>query len=268
MMAWLLMYAYIWNYPHPHKHTHIYHDLVSSTLHWKRLSQRNAITRNIYKAIYMCKFCLIAKRCACTEVHPCRWYTHATDAIKVKGFLVRIILFHRWSKWDLKSDRMFKQWLHLSCLHCYATVKKCVLIGLLGYFCQEQSSVSFSKVSSYRVQSHAASNSTHWGWVTHICVSKFFSLGSDNGLSPGRRQAIIWTNAIINWTLRNKHQWNFNQNSYIFIQENAFEMVVWKMPAILSRPQCVKRHTNHHHRTSVAHPSPLPIAFPIYIYIM
>ena len=27
---------------------------------------------------------------------------------------------------------------------------------------------------------------------------------------------------------------------YIFIQENAFENVVWKMAAILARPQCVK----------------------------
>ena len=30
-----------------------------------------------------------------------------------------------------------------------------------------------------------------------------------------------------------------NQNSYIFIQENAFENIVWKMAAMLSRPQCV-----------------------------
>ena len=35
---------------------------------------------------------------------------------------------------------------------------------------------------------------THWGRVTHICVSKLTTIGSDNGLSPGRRQAIIWTN--------------------------------------------------------------------------
>ena len=28
----------------------------------------------------------------------------------------------------------------------------------------------------------------------HICVSKLTIIGSDNGLSPGRRQAIIWTN--------------------------------------------------------------------------
>ena len=31
----------------------------------------------------------------------------------------------------------------------------------------------------------------------HICVSKLSILGSDNGLSPGRRQAIISTNAGI-----------------------------------------------------------------------
>ena len=38
---------------------------------------------------------------------------------------------------------------------------------------------------------------THWGWVTNICVSRLTIIGSDNGLSPGRRQAIIWTNAGI-----------------------------------------------------------------------
>ena len=31
--------------------------------------------------------------------------------------------------------------------------------------------------------------------MTHICVSDLPGIGSDNGLSPGRRQAIIWTNA-------------------------------------------------------------------------
>ena len=36
---------------------------------------------------------------------------------------------------------------------------------------------------------------THWGRVTHICVSKLTITGSDNGLSPDLRQAIIWTNA-------------------------------------------------------------------------
>ena len=35
---------------------------------------------------------------------------------------------------------------------------------------------------------------THWGRVMHICVNKLTVIGSDNGLSPGRRQAIFWTN--------------------------------------------------------------------------
>ena len=38
---------------------------------------------------------------------------------------------------------------------------------------------------------------THWGRVTHICVDKLTIIGSDNGLSPRWRQAIIWTNAGI-----------------------------------------------------------------------
>ena len=33
--------------------------------------------------------------------------------------------------------------------------------------------------------------------MTHICVSNLTATGSDNVLSPGRRQSIIWTNAGI-----------------------------------------------------------------------
>ena len=53
------------------------------------------------------------------------------------------------------------------------------------------------------------------------------------------------------FTLRNILQWNFNRNSDIFIQENAFESVVCEMAAILSRPQCVNSlwcsYTTWHH---------------------
>ena len=43
----------------------------------------------------------------------------------------------------------------------------------------------------------AASVLTHCDRGTQICVGKLTIIGSDNGLSPGRRQAIIWTNAGI-----------------------------------------------------------------------
>ena len=44
---------------------------------------------------------------------------------------------------------------------------------------------------------------THWGWATHICVSKLAIIASDNGLSPGRRQANIETNngILLIWSL-------------------------------------------------------------------
>ena len=50
---------------------------------------------------------------------------------------------------------------------------------------------------------------THWGRVTHICVGELTTIGSDNGLSPGRRQAILWTNAgiLLIWPLGT----NFNE---------------------------------------------------------
>ena len=38
---------------------------------------------------------------------------------------------------------------------------------------------------------------THWGRVMHICVRNLTLIGSDNGLSPGRRQVITWTNVGI-----------------------------------------------------------------------
>ena len=70
---------------------------------------------------------------------------------------------------------------------------------------------------------------------------KWVGIGSDNGLSPGRHQAIIWTNAdICQLEHKIKFQWNFSWNSNIFIHENAFEHVVCEMAAILFRGDFLK----------------------------
>ena len=83
---------------------------------------------------------------------------------------------------------------------------------------------------------------THWGRVTHICVIKLTIIVSDNGLSPGRRQAIIWTNDGI--LLIGPLGTNFSKNSIAILTfsftKNAIESVVCEIAAILSRPQCVK----------------------------
>ena len=44
---------------------------------------------------------------------------------------------------------------------------------------------------------------------------------------------------IVNWTLGNNIQWDFNWNSSIFIKEKAFQIVVCEMASIFSRPQWV-----------------------------
>ena len=70
--------------------------------------------------------------------------------------------------------------------------------------------------------------------MTHTCVGNLTIVCSDNV----RCQAIIWSNAvnIANSNLRNKLQWNLKRNSYISIEENAFENVVYEMAAILLQP--------------------------------
>ena len=91
---------------------------------------------------------------------------------------------------------------------------------------------------------------THWGRVTHICVSKLPTIGTDNGVSPRRHQTIIWTNAVI--LLIRTLGTNFNESAIeIFIHENPFQKVAWKMAAILSRPQCVNIRGCHTHSSLV-----------------
>ena len=70
---------------------------------------------------------------------------------------------------------------------------------------------------------------------------KLTIIGSDNGLSPGRRQAIIWTSAGI--LLIGPLGTNFSQiliGIQFFFQEKALENVVCEITSILSRTQCVK----------------------------
>ena len=83
---------------------------------------------------------------------------------------------------------------------------------------------------------------THWGQVTHICVGKRTIIGSDNGLSPGRHQAVIWTNAGI--LLIGPSETHFNE---ILIEILAFSLK--KMRLVVSsakwRPFCPRLNVLH-----------------------
>ena len=77
---------------------------------------------------------------------------------------------------------------------------------------------------------------THWGWVTQICVGKLTNIGSNNGLSPGRRQAIIWTNAGI--LLIGPLGTNFSE-FLIVIHTFSFSKMHLKISSAKWRPFCL-----------------------------
>ena len=91
---------------------------------------------------------------------------------------------------------------------------------------------------------------THWSQVLHACVNILTIIGSDNGLSSGQRQAIIWTNVGI---LLNGHLGtNFSEirMKKNFIQEKTFENVVYEWWS-LSRLQCVNtKYTSLHNQST------------------
>ena len=72
--------------------------------------------------------------------------------------------------------------------------------------------------------------------VPHICVSEsgqhWFRQWLVACSAPSYYLNQCW--AIVNWTLGNKLQWNFNQNTKIFLHENASENIVCETAAILS----------------------------------
>ena len=105
--------------------------------------------------------------------------------------------------------------------------------------------LSFTSSSSTNVYWHsqiytkrvAFRHLTHWDRVTHICVSKLTIIGSDNGLSPGRRQAFIWTNAGI--MLIGPLGTNFSE-ILIEIYTFSFKKMHLKLSSGKWRPSCLR----------------------------
>ena len=76
----------------------------------------------------------------------------------------------------------------------------------------------------------------HWGRVTHICVGNLTIIASNNGLSPYRRQAIIWTNAGI--LLIGPLGTNFSE-ILIKILTFSFKKMRLKVSSAKRRPFCL-----------------------------
>ena len=69
-----------------------------------------------------------------------------------------------------------------------------------------------------------------WGRLTHICVGHLTIIGSDKCLSPGRRHAIIWTDAGI--LLIGPSETDFNEIIIKKIIHFHWKKFIWKCPLI------------------------------------
>ena len=129
------------------------------------------------------------------------------------------IVMYMWWKYfilELASDLKLKNLPHLF-PHCiYGLMQKDITALLMHW-----SYVSFAL--------------THGGQVMHICVSKLTIIDSDNGLSPGWRQAINWTNAGI--LLTGPLGTNFSE-TLIEICTFSFKKMHLKMSSGKWRPFC------------------------------
>ena len=109
----------------------------------------------------------------------------------------------------------FKMMMHF-CVHPYPVCLPCEwqMWGIKFLVSKSNTQYIPSNRLAFCISFHCSwlNSLTHWGRVTHRCVSKLTVIGSYNGLSPGRRQAIIWTNAGILFigTLGT----NFNENLF------------------------------------------------------
>ena len=116
---------------------------------------------------------------------------------------------HTWTNIDLSSGIFCGILLHVR------AITREVLMNLIRNMCSE------------------IIHLTHWGRVTHICVSNLIIIVSNNGLAPGRRRAIIWTNAgiLLIWPLGTNYSKMFDKRKCIW-KCRLQNGVHW------SRPQC------------------------------
>ena len=154
------------------------------------------------------------------------------------------LMFVTWSVFCMIASYM---WISVVCSH--RKDNKVVAYHLVPSWHQDISnqhndrglSQHASRVSPRNVTDGKLVILTRWGWVMHICISKlchyWFRHWLVACLAPSN--FLNWCWLAVNWTLGNKLQWNLNQNSKIFIHENAFACIICKMSAILSQSQWV-----------------------------
>ena len=138
-----------------------------------------------------------------------KYKQHWRDLLRLKW---RQISSTRATFIDISAPEPYCQWIifdgqNILCSSSPITAQEDYFddVDVVAYF-----PVMVRKINAIKLQVHNWQNksicteqcikihtSTHWGGVTHICAIKIIIIVSDDGLSPDRRQTIIWTNVGI-----------------------------------------------------------------------
>ena len=108
---------------------------------------------------------------------------------------VRSMPIHNQTKWWLIANWPPGNKLWIKTKYCSLNALENFVCKMAAILCRPQyvhkvNIVENSKVEQGLFYMISFQNSS-WGRVTHICVANPIIIGSDNGLSPGRRQAIV-----------------------------------------------------------------------------
>ena len=174
------------------------------------------------------------------NTNMCKWEIFC-QFIYFASYTSKLCINNIWLNWWYIKEKFWAIVQEISCwINCIVLVRWHKKSMLMSWCCQATSHC-LSQCWLWSMVSPGHNKLTHWGQVTDICISKLTIIGSDNGLSTGQHQAIIWTNTgtLLTGPLGTNFSEILIKNSNIYIQENASENV-WKMAAILSWPRCVK----------------------------
>ena len=146
------------------------------------------------------------------------WFkSRGLKGIEVTGTVVR------WQCWNLKNDYIILV-APLYILHLLTVVLLCIGICDNVLYTLNKKDLKRPEMTATGVTWRCLNRLTHLPLVLHICVSKLGQHWFVQWLvaysAPSHYLNQCWV--IVNWTLRNKLQWNFNQNAKLFTK------CIWK----------------------------------------
>ena len=131
--------------------------------------------KNIHVSLFSINLCRPRKKCIwkrICQIHQIRWIKY-----KYK---------YKYMVWNLIKYKY--KYKYAVFVFVFANTNTYLTPALLKTYC-------YALLWFQNIMFSALFPLTHSGRATHICISKLTIIGSHNGLSPGWRQAIMWTNA-------------------------------------------------------------------------